>query len=266
MSNLMKRAKTLLTPPSLRRRKGLLFDKLCHRPISGFGFSIESDHKVSLHESLAIGARVITVTSESKQARICVQNLSDRRLILFPSVCRYPESQAALVLPMPLMLELGKGQAAAVNFRLVSNFSDTEQLFRARFEWLETCPHSQPRDAETSIPLLVRPAGLQEMIDPSESLSAYLTEHGDVIISNSGKHVVCVSPVVQLKPSNSTFVLQQRYIASLSWQLGRSAARDTRATAIRITCETLTGIPISHLELELRPWNAGAAILQSPST
>ncbi|MDR5833367.1 fimbria/pilus periplasmic chaperone [Caballeronia sp. LZ034LL] len=240
----------------LHRGKKLFLDR--GKTVSNKENTISSQNSESaaLFNSLAIGARSITIDTNSKQAKLAVQNVGDSAIVLLPSIQRFPETQTTSVMVTPLMMELQSGESAAVEYILLTADAETEQLFRARFEWFQSYANAATQEAETSIPLLVRPAGLTPEDHPCESLCASMNKFGDVIIENRSAHIAFLSPVVALVPCRRTFVLPQRYIAPQSWQLCRGVALGVTPSAIRISVETSTGIPTSSVDLQLRPWLA----------
>ncbi len=205
-----------------------------------------------LTQALLIEARAITLETETRRASVAVRNVSDAPIVLFPSIHRLPESQATSIMVMPLMAELRAGEATRIDYILVAGHADTEQLFRARFAWLESSRSADCQEAEASIPLLVRPSELRSLDDPQHALSASLTPHGDVIIQNEGEHLVFVSPIIALLPSNRTFVIAQRYIAPRSWQLCREVDPEARSLAIRVTAERICGTPTFTVDIPLQ--------------
>ncbi|WP_250464114.1 MULTISPECIES: hypothetical protein [unclassified Caballeronia] len=240
----------------LQRGKKRLLDKVRIEPACRSTDLNHECEKSSLFDSLAIGARVITVDTDAKQTKLAVQNVGRSRIVVLPSVHRFPETQATSIMVMPLMMSLESGECGTIDYVLLTGEAETEQLYRARFEWFQSYPNAATQEAETSIPLIVRPTALKFEDDPCELLSASINKYGDVIIENRSAHIVFLSPLVTLVPFGQTFVLSQRYIAPQSWQLCRGVASGMTPSAIGITIETPTGITTSSLDLHLRPWTA----------
>ncbi|WP_250483317.1 fimbria/pilus periplasmic chaperone [Caballeronia sp. GaOx3] len=216
---------------------------------------IENKNNVPLKESLAIGARSIVLDPSRRDTSVVLQNVGETRLIVYPSIHRCPESHATSVMVNPPCCELDAGAATVLNYLAVCSDTDTEQLFRARFEWIDPDRTTFDDGAEKSIPLLVRPCASNDKKNPCQRLTASVSRYGDVIIENHSSEIVCLGPVVVLLPSEQKFVVPQRYVAPGSWILARSVCAGLPSCTIRVTVETLSGAPISSVDVPLRKLN-----------
>ncbi|SAK69355.1 putative periplasmic chaperone protein [Caballeronia pedi] len=207
-----------------------------------------------LRESLRFERSMLTLETANKTTILGITNTGGSKLLIFPSVCPFQESQSSLVRVSPLVCELEVTESTTIEYLHIGGDADTEQLFRARFEWTASYDDSSRYCTEASIPLLVQPAIFERWKEPCELLLASISQFGDVIIENGSKQIAFLSPIIELLPSRKTFVIPQRYIAPQSWHLLRAAALGTKSWGIRITSETPTGTRLRSIDIELGQW------------
>ncbi|SAK51446.1 putative periplasmic chaperone protein [Caballeronia pedi] len=209
------------------------------------------ERRSELQNALSFDKQCVVLGSDTRYARLKLRNVGTNQLIVYSSMHRLPESQATSVFVMPSLCQIDVGDSAIIEFSLVARDVACEELFRARFEWIRATPNLSADEAETSLPLLVRPFGIVPTNAIHESVFARLTEHGDVIIENSSARVLRLRPELILLPSMSTFIAPQRYVAAFSWMLVRNISAPMQSVAVRITVESFTGESALTVDLPL---------------
>ncbi|MDR5756513.1 hypothetical protein [Caballeronia sp. LZ035] len=223
-------------------------DASCHRSrITASEASSRATH------SLVLSASALTIDSPRKKTSLTVQNASPAKLLVFPAVYRISESHTAMVMVAPLLLELDRDECAKVDFFLLGDYADREQLFHIAFDWITISGDRECEEGNTSLPLLARSPEMRKLSQSHSPLSASLNKHGDITIENISGHILCLNAVATLIPSMRSFIVPGRYLLPGARQIVRAAAVDARSTALKVISETLTGIRISEIVVQLQP-------------
>ncbi|WP_447873186.1 fimbria/pilus chaperone family protein [Serratia fonticola] len=112
----------------------------------------------------------------------------------------------------PPIIRIDAGQSQQVNFVLKkgSNLKH-ETLLRASFEGVvQSVDNSARIPVRQSIGFLIQPTSVSASKTPWESLDIRL-EGSKLVVSNTGRHVVRLAPMLTLLPSRKTISLKEQY-------------------------------------------------------
>lgn len=117
------------------------------------------------------------------------------------------------VLISPPITRIDAGQSQQVNFVLKKGVTLThEVMLRASFEGIvQSVDNSARMPVRQSIGFIIQPASVAVSKTPWESLDIRM-EGTQLVVSNIGKHVVRLAPVLTLKPSGKSLYLTEQYL------------------------------------------------------
>lgn len=156
----------------------------------------------------------VILNESDGEVAFSVKNTGDEPILLISRVDDLPgRALAERVLVSPSITRVEPGDTQAIRFSLKPGVTMTEEaLIKASFESIGQAPDSQVKmPLRQEIGFLIHPKSVPVVPEPWADLRWHV-EGNELVIANSGKHVVRLAPQVKLIPSLDVVPTAQFYI------------------------------------------------------
>ena len=143
-----------------------------------------------------------------------IENTSAEPILLVTKVNDLDNNKVSKnVLISPPVMRIDAGQSQQVNFLLKQGtVLDHEVLLKASFEGVgQSSGHSAKMPVRQDVGMLIIPASVAETKTPWDDLTLKY-DGNELVMSNSGKHVIRMAPQFTLKPSNEIVMSGALYL------------------------------------------------------
>lgn len=176
-----------------------------------FIFSLQSFASGVLPETT-----VVIVKEESGLGKIKVQNTDDKPILLYSHVIDLKDDPNPKIHVSQPVTRLEPGQKQMIKFYLNSKLPMTvEHMKRVVFEGIPENSSLTSSNVQFSVnqdlPVIIVPVAVKDNIRQWNELQWFYSDN-EVIVSNSGKHVIRLNQAIIFEPDHEHAKLQQTYI------------------------------------------------------
>lgn len=193
------------------------FTKILTKPPKSFWFTVPLMVLISAqvaYASFQLESTGIVLTEREGRISFNIQNTANTPMLLSTKLTDLSDDNLSKqILVAPPITRIDAGQSQQVNFVLKKGTKlNHEVMLKVSFEGIGQSPENSAKMAiRQDVGLMIIPNSVPQTKTPWEDITLKV-EAGELIISNSGKHVIRMAPQVTVMPENKIIALPHYYL------------------------------------------------------
>ncbi|MBC5791439.1 fimbria/pilus chaperone family protein [Providencia sp. JUb39] len=206
---------------------------------------------VPAYASFQLETMTVILNEAEGRSTFTIKNIGNEPLLLATKVTDLDKNQySKQILISPPITRIDGGQSQQINFVLKKGEPLTQEvMLKASFEGVgQSTENSARMPVRQSIAMIVQPAAVAVDATPWKGLSAHV-DGSHLVLKNTSKHVVRLSPQLELLPNNETVTIENYFL--IAGEEKRIAIK-SKPTSLKITPLSRFGFKQSSVSIPLK--------------